>query len=175
MRNIAQEPYDLDAFTEVDGPLWLSLDVSPDAYSGRHAVGALGRAKLPSSLTDRGNARLFARLHRNWFRHVEGLGWLMWDGSRWRNEGGEKAALWAAGGMTEMMPDSDPQGRFTDQQIALHKQHTLSTRGLQALLLQAGAAPDLSVELGQLDSSPHLLCTPAGVVDLTTGRLRKAD
>ncbi|MFF5408528.1 DNA primase, partial [Streptomyces misionensis] len=42
-----------------------------------------GTSFLPPSLTDRGNAILFVRLYRDRFRHVEGLGWFVWDGYRW--------------------------------------------------------------------------------------------
>lgn len=102
---------------------------------------------LPPSLSDRGNARLFAELHRECFRHVEGLGWLSWDGHRWRREGGKKAAMWAAGEMAERMPDTDPDGVFSHRRIAHHKRSTLSTAGMKALLAQAKAAPELAVPL----------------------------
>ncbi|MFB7852281.1 MULTISPECIES: phage/plasmid primase, P4 family [unclassified Streptomyces] len=132
-------------------------------------------APLPPSLSDRGNARLFVQLHRDQFRHVEGLGWFVWDGYRWKRGGGEKAALWAAGEMAEDMPDTDARGVFSNREIAQHKRRTLSTTGMKALLTQAKASPDLSVDPDCLDGDPYALCTPAGVVDLNNGHLRKAD
>ncbi|MFF5408498.1 DNA primase, partial [Streptomyces misionensis] len=48
------------------------------------ADGSVRSASLmPPSLSDRGNAILFVRLYRDRFRHVEGLGWFVWDGYRW--------------------------------------------------------------------------------------------
>ncbi|MGP3992048.1 phage/plasmid primase, P4 family [Streptomyces sp. 3N207] len=135
----------------------------------------LAPVTLPATLSDRGNAKLFVRLYRDQFRHVEGLGWYCWDGYRWKRTGGEKAALWAAGEMAEDMPESDPAGRFSDRELYLHKKRTLSTTGMKALLTQAKASPDLSVAPDTLDGDPHALCTPCGVVDLPTGRLRKPD
>jgi putative DNA primase/helicase len=132
-------------------------------------------APLPGTLTDRGNAKLFVKLYRDQFRHVEGLGWFSWDGYRWKRTGGEKAALWAAGEMAEDMPDSDPRGLFSDRELQHHKKRTLSTTGMKALLTQAKASPDLSVDPDTLDGAPYALCTPAGVVDLNTGLLRKPD
>lgn len=132
-------------------------------------------APLPGTLTDRGNAKLFVKLYRDQFRHVEGLGWFSWDGHRWKRGGGEKAALWAAGEMAEDMPDSDPHGRFSDRELHVHKKRTLSTTGMKALLVQAKASPDLSVDPDTLDGDPYALCTPSGVVDLHTGQLRKPD
>jgi putative DNA primase/helicase len=130
---------------------------------------------LPRSLSDRGNARLFVQLYRDQFRHVEGLGWFAWDGYRWKRTGGEKAALWAAGEMAEDLADADPNGLFSERELRVHKRRTLSTTGMKALLTQAKASPDLSVDPDTLDGDPYALCTPGGIVDLHTGALRKPD
>ncbi|MFE9966457.1 phage/plasmid primase, P4 family (plasmid) [Streptomyces sp. NBC_01724] len=151
----------------------LPAQVSTEASSPVPVRQAAGQ--LPGSLTDRGNAKLFVRLYRDQFRHVEGLGWFSWDGYRWKRTGGEKAALWAAGEMAEEMPEADPRGYFSDRELYLHKKRTLSTTGMKALLTQAKASPDLSVDPDTLDGDPYALCTPEGVVDLHTGRLRKPD
>ncbi|MFJ9041451.1 phage/plasmid primase, P4 family [Streptomyces sp. NPDC102406] len=132
-------------------------------------------ALLPRTLSDRGNARLFVQLYRDQFRHVEGLGWFAWDGSRWKRTGGEKAALWAAGEMAEDLADTDPNGTFSNRELQNHKRRSLSTTGMKALLTQAKASPDLSVDPDTLDGDAYALCTPGGVVDLTTGALRKPD
>ncbi|WP_432164177.1 DNA primase family protein [Streptomyces tendae] len=130
---------------------------------------------VPTTLTDRGNARLFVERYRNEFRHVEGLGWFFWDGYRWNRTNGEKAALWAAGEMAEDLAGTDERGIFSDRELTRHKLRTLSTTGIRALLTQAKASPDLSIDPDILDGDPYTLCTPAGVVDLHTGRLRDAD
>ncbi|MEV7123782.1 DNA primase family protein [Kitasatospora griseola] len=127
---------------------------------------------LPVSLTDRGNAKLFVRLHRDKFRHVEGLGWYEWAGYRWKR-GSEKAVLWAAGELGEQMPTSDPDMIHNRADIALHRRRTSSTAGIKAFLEQAKASPDLSMAPEDLDSDAWALCTPAGVVDLRTGELHK--
>ncbi|MEU6284034.1 phage/plasmid primase, P4 family [Streptomyces sp. NPDC047028] len=135
----------------------------------------LARSRLiPPSLTDRGNAELFVQLYGDRFRHVEGLGWFCWDGYRW-NQGGGVAALWAAGEMAEKIPPSDPMRYFSECDLRRHKRRTLSTAGLKALLVQAEASADMSIAPDMLDGDPYALCTPAGVVELRTGRLRNAD
>ncbi|MFH8668295.1 hypothetical protein [Streptomyces anulatus] len=53
------------------------------------------------------NAKLFVRLYRDRFRHVEGLGWYSWDGYRWKRAGA-KMASWEAGEMAEEIPDIAP-------------------------------------------------------------------
>lgn len=130
-------------------------------------------AALPDELTDRGNAKLFARMFSDRFRHVEGLGWFSWDQYRWRRTGGEKAAVWAAGDMAEQIPHTDPHGLFTNRDLAAHRRRTQSTAGMKALLRQAQAAPGLSLDPDVLDGDIYALCTPGGVVDLRTGELRK--
>ncbi|MPY60555.1 DNA primase family protein [Streptomyces spongiae] len=130
---------------------------------------------LPDALTDRGNAKLFARLYTDRFRHVEGLGWFCWDQYRWRRTGGEKAAIWAAGDMAEQMPVTDASGRFNKKDLADHRKRTESTTGVKALLQQAQAAPGLSLDPDVLDGDKYALCTPSGVVDLKSGELRKPD
>ncbi|SEE58847.1 phage/plasmid primase, P4 family [Streptomyces sp. TLI_105] len=140
---------------------------------GRQVLGP--EPLLPPSLSDRGNAHLFVRLHRDQFRHVKGLGWFSWDGYRWRRGGGEKDALWAAGEMAENLASTDPRGAYGDDELAQHKRRSLSTAGLKALLTQAKASPDMSVDPDRLDGNPYALCTPAGVIDLRNGRLHKPD
>ncbi|OEJ21494.1 DNA primase [Streptomyces agglomeratus] len=141
-----------------------------------HATPAHSEAGLlPAILTDRGNAKLFAQLYSDQFRHVEGLGWYSWDQYRWKRTGGEKAALWAAGDMAEQMPVTDPRGVFSDREVHLHRRRTMSTPGMKALLTQAKASPALTLDPDVLDGDPYALCTPAGVVDLHTGELRKPD
>ncbi|MEU6381649.1 phage/plasmid primase, P4 family [Streptomyces sp. NPDC046909] len=155
-----------------DGQLLLPAQQSDDAPPSSEArpVGL-----FPDELTDRAMAKLFARIFADRFRHVEGLGWYTWDEYRWKRVGGEKAAIWAAGDLAEQIPRTDPRGLFSDGQLQAHRRRTQSTAGVKALLQQAQAAPGLSLDPDVLDGDIYVLCTPAGVVDLKTGELRKPD
>lgn len=133
------------------------------------------RGLLPAMLTDRGNAKLFAIMFGDQFRHVEGLGWYHWDQYRWKRTGGEKAAVWAAGDLAEQMPTNDPTGTFHDREINAHRRRSMSTPGIKALLTQAKASPALALDPDVLDGDPYALCTPAGVVNLHSGDLHKPD
>lgn len=135
----------------------------------------LPAGQLPGLLTDRGNAKLFAVMFGDQFRHVEGLGWYHWDQYRWKRTGGEKAAVWAAGDLAEQMPSTDPSGQFSDRDLASHRRRSMSTPGIKAMLTQAKASPALALDPDVLDGDPYALCTPAGVVDLHTGNLHKPD
>ncbi|MFE7777613.1 phage/plasmid primase, P4 family [Streptomyces sp. NPDC057445] len=169
----AQQMLDLQEAEQ--SPALLPAQASPATVSTPITGAGTHTALMPPSLSDRGNARLFVKLYRDQFRHVEGLGWFAWDGYRWKRGNGEKAALWAAGEMAEALPDTDTRGIFNERELALHKRRTLSTTGIKALLTQAKASPGLSVDPDTLDGDPYALCTPAGVVDLRTGQLRKPD
>ncbi|WP_326680893.1 DNA primase family protein [Streptomyces sp. NBC_01237] len=128
---------------------------------------------LPDSLTDRGNAKLFARFYADQFRYVVGMGWHSWDQYRWKLTGGDEAAVWAAGEMAEQFAETDPRGRFSNRELASHRRRSESTSGVKALLYQAQAAPSLRLDPDVLDGDIYALCTPCGVVDLQTGELRK--
>lgn len=145
----------------------------PQRVHTNQAIRGKTAAILPDELTDRGNAKLFARTYNDRFRHVEGLGWFSWDQYRWRRTGGEKAAVWAAGDMAEQMLRTDPDNVFSERDLAAHRRRTQSTAGMKALLQQAQAAPGLSLDPEVLDGDIYALCTPGGVVDLRTGELRK--
>ncbi|MFD3514395.1 phage/plasmid primase, P4 family [Streptomyces sp. NPDC058657] len=148
----------------------------PEPAAGPPGPPAAGEPPLlPDALTDRGNAKLFARAYQDRFRYVVGMGWHVWDQYRWKAAGGAEAAVWAAGDLAESIAESDPQQRFTGRELAAHRRRSASTPGLKAMLYQAQAAPNLSLDPSALDGDDYALCTPSGVVDLKTGELRKPD
>ncbi|MFJ8547219.1 phage/plasmid primase, P4 family [Streptomyces sp. NPDC093586] len=139
---------------------------------GAEAVTADGL--LPDTLSDRGNAKLFARLYANDYRHVPGLGWFRWDGIRWQVDE-DDTVLWAAGDLAEAIATSDPRGVYGSTALAQHRRRALSTSGMNAMLAQARSAPGLVLNPALLDADPYELCTPAGIVDLRSGLIRVPD
>ncbi|WP_073213605.1 DNA primase family protein, partial [Streptomyces sp. NBRC 110465] len=103
-----------------------------------------------------------------------GLGWYRWDGTRWLSDE-DDTVLWVAGEMAESIAVTDPRGVYSDAALHKHRRRALSTSGINALLSQARSAPGMVLGAGALDADPYMLCTPAGVVDLRSGRLRAAD
>lgn len=123
-------------------------------------------------LTDYGNAeRLIAR-HGDNLRFSPGLGWLVWDGFRWRrDEDGEVLrkmkdtirAEWAT------LPDVDnPHDR---RAIVQHLNRSESARGLKAGLEVAQSERALVVSADELDADPWLLTVENGTLDLQSGQL----
>ncbi|MFJ2745818.1 phage/plasmid primase, P4 family [Streptomyces sp. NPDC087440] len=129
---------------------------------------------LPGSLSDRGSAKLFVQRHGREFRHVPGIGWYRWGGYRWELDE-DDSVVWAAGDMAEGLADSDPSGTYTDREVRAFRRRALSTSGLKAMLTQARTSPGMVLNAALLDADPYALCTPAGIVDLTTGLTAPAD
>ncbi|MCL7429371.1 phage/plasmid primase, P4 family [Streptomyces sp. YS415] len=152
----------------------LAQRVAPAPTQTDGATGtAAGGGLLPDTLTDRGNAKLFVRLYADDYRHVPGLGWYRWDGTRWLADD-DDTVLWAAGDLAESIADTDHRGLFTAQALQRHRRRALSTSGINAMLTQARSAPGMVLNATRLDADPYVLCTPSGVVELRTGELRRA-
>ncbi|MEU0002449.1 phage/plasmid primase, P4 family [Streptomyces microflavus] len=131
-------------------------------------------ALLPDTLSDRGNAKLFVQFYADRYRHVPGLGWFRWDGTRWRIDE-DDTVVWAAGDLAEAMATDDPRGVHAPHVVLRHRRRSLSTVGQNAMLGQAKSAPGMLLKAGALDADPYVLCTPDGIVDLRTGIIRTAD
>ncbi len=142
----------------------------PRAAAGEAAAAGL----LPDTLTDRGNAKLFARLYADVYRHVPGIGWYRWDTTHWQFDE-DDSVLWAAGDLAESIADHDPRGVFPTHALRRHSRRSLSTSGINAMLTQAKSAPGIVLNASRLDADPYSLCTPAGIVDLRTSRVRLPD
>ncbi|MER8062477.1 MULTISPECIES: phage/plasmid primase, P4 family [unclassified Streptomyces] len=126
---------------------------------------------LPDTLSDRGNAKLFVSLYADDYRHVPGLGWFRWDGTRWQVDE-DDTVLWAAGDLAELLASTDPRGIHSAAALQRHRRRALSTSGMNAMLTQAKSAPGMVLNAALLDADPYALCTPAGIVDLHTGLTR---
>lgn len=129
---------------------------------------------MPDSLSDRGNAKLFAERYRHDFRFVPGLGWYRWSGYRWEPDD-SGTVLWAAGEMAEALAETDPTGRHPDAELRRHRRQSLSTPAIKAVLEQVKTAPGMVLPAALLDAAPYSLCTPGGVVDLATGEVSAPD
>jgi putative DNA primase/helicase len=95
--------------------------------------------------------------------------WLHWDGTRW---------AWTERGGGPVREYARQLGRTLPDQAAADvrfKQRALSATGVTATLALAQTDPRIVVGMDQLDNRPWELNTPAGIVDLHTGRLHPPD
>lgn len=127
--------------------------------------------------TDAGNARRLAARSQHHLRAVTGLGWVLWDGTRWHPDDVESSAAmrWAVKSADAIKDECDvlrAQGA-DDKTVTARFAHHLKSQGaprLEAALKLArlgnAIAPD------DLDANPDVLNTPTGTVELRTGKLR---
>ncbi len=156
--------------------------VVPDAFQNIPATdGSLALAPVPRTakvttltdrtmtLTDVGNAELFATQHAHHVRYVADRGhWLIWDGSRWAWDNKEKVLQLAKHTAESLDPTTSPA-------VEKHRTRSLSRRSLEDMLKVARSHPAIVVTTHELDADPYALNTPDGAVNLRTGTLTPPD
>ena len=173
--------------TELAGPLAPGAQLKPvgNPFSDANAAGAVARGCLSGQ-----------------FLWCPGLDWLHWDGTRWapctEERLMEAVRGWVLAHSARLVGKQAEELARIDRKLAtadgdaaveleirkskLVKQHQEETKGWQTLhgrgkrLAVVGDCRGiLEVDLGELDSDPHLLNTPSGVVDLRSGELLPHD
>lgn len=124
--------------------------------------------QLTYSATEDGNALRLIDAHGEQLRYCPQRGsWLRWNGHIWR---------WDQAGHVNELARAIARGLPADDKPStVHRQKSLSSNGLTSMIRIARTDPRIVVNLGQLDGQPYELNTPAGVVDLRTGKLRDPD
>lgn len=106
-------------------------------------------------------------------RYVAGIGWLVWNGHVWaRDENGELNRR-----IVQVLSDASAQALTSidkadkAERIAGRVASASTVAAVAKLLVQ----PALCFRPEQMDAAHFMINTPAGVVDLTTGEVRKAE
>lgn len=125
-------------------------------------------------LTDLGNAERFAAAASEKLRFCHGLGWLAWDGTRWKRDqlGG---AIRIAGDVVRSMGLEAYSTTDFHKAGALRKwAHSSESRSrIESMVELAKVHPAIAVTPGELDRGIYLLNTPSGTLDIRTGELRR--
>lgn len=136
-----------------------------------HASGVQGAPRRP--YTDLGNAERLADQHGQDLRFSKHLGWLVWDGRRWKiDETGEvqrRAALTVRSIYIEAAKEPDDNERAA---IATHAKKSESARSLAAMVSLAENLKHIATHIGKFDTDPWALNVLNGTIDLKTGILR---
>ncbi len=126
-------------------------------------------------LTGVGNAHRFAEVAGDDVMYVLGVGWRVWDGTRWVvDTDGAEVMRTARAVLRGLYAEAhaEPEPKLSAK--ALKWADSSSTAGgLTAMITIARSLPSLRAEASRFDAAPHLLNTPAGTVDLRTGELRE--
>ncbi len=136
------------------------------------------RAGEARPLTDLGNAERFV-LHFGYeVRYVEGIGWHVWDGTRWapdRSRHVERLGHETVRSLTaeaDLLRDSDPP-RW--RELLRHAMRSEDATRIRALLRLAESLAGVHVRAEDLDLPPELLNVENGTVNLRTGELLPHD
>ena len=138
-----------------------------------------GTLEIPADETDTAFARAFGRWAKGKVCFNRSLGWMYFDGSRWRADQEDlctRLLISYIDALHELAKANQRQAPDDAENIALAK----STRrakaagrinGIASIAERLLAIPDVDA----FDAYPHLLNTPGGAVDLRTGELLPCD
>jgi putative DNA primase/helicase len=163
--------------------------VTDSTPHGRPARGGPPFAAGAYRLTDAGNAERFAEHHAGRLLWVAGMGWLSWDGKRWRRDETNSSLRHAtetareihqeAATMRANVPYADDGDAAEEgaKAAAKHAAGSESRRALDAMLHIGKSRPEIVLEGGAkaLDPEPYDLNVANGILDLRTFALRPHD
>lgn len=152
----------------------------------------------PGDFSDSGNAEVFWEVNEGQLLFIDSLGWLVWNGQRW--ERSDHRVLTMATELSgKMLADAQKEYRAALVGLAEAKADEVGPKELEQATSRAASAkaylthakqtrsagrlksmlelakPAFVVKADTLDANPADLNTPAGIVDLTTGKLRPHD
>lgn len=117
--------------------------------------------------TEDGLARALVTHHGNELRYCPQRGkWLLWNGYRWAWDDAERHREFVRA-LARELPST---GRWR-----YFKAKALSAGGVSGVVRLARSDPAVTVAFADLDARPYELNTPGGVVDLSTGQVRRSD
>lgn len=149
------------------------------AFQDKYLEAEAARADL-LACSDEGNARRFAQFFSNDARFVAGMSWLTWDETTraWVRDTDGVRVLGMARRLPDFIRELEAQRDGLDAEDAerlvgwANRTETLSR--LEAAVKLSRSDPLLLREADDFDSDRWLLNTPAGVLDLRTGRVRES-
>lgn len=103
--------------------------------------------------------------------HVNGLGWYEYDGRRWVEDKGDKAATNAVmATIRRLAADA-----LSDKDLLSDVLKSQTASGARGVLALAASMPGIAAEASELDADPYVLNTPTGTLHLKTFELRPHD
>lgn len=123
--------------------------------------------------TDSGNARRLVELHGEDIRFVVGIGWHVWDGTRWGRDDRRRIDLLARDVARAFIRQSATLAG--DPRAIRFARHGIKSAGrgkIESAVALARSEPGISVLAAEMDADPMLLNVENGTIDLTTGEMR---
>jgi putative DNA primase/helicase len=105
-------------------------------------------------------------------RYAHGLGWLVWDGTRWAPDRDGEPMRAAIAVVKQAVREAAASG---DDELTADLRQAEKAQALAGILRIAACLRPLAVAAAQLDTDPLLFNTASGTLDLRTGELRAHD
>ncbi|SCG46826.1 phage/plasmid primase, P4 family [Micromonospora humi] len=135
--------------------------------------------KRNHELEHRGHMRMairFAREHNNQVVHVPALGWLKWDGRRWKEVTDAQlyplVARTVRAAKKAAVDLGDPRVHGPGKDLYDDAKTAESANGANGVLRLASGQEEIHRDIEQLDANPALVNTPTGTFNLDTGQLQ---
>ena len=120
--------------------------------------------------TDIANGVRLATRHGINMRFTSAAGWLVWDGTRWR-EDPKGVQVQALAKETALAIFDELKGATDRGAMFKHARSSQSKKAIEAMLWLARSEPGIPTELTDFDADPMLLNVANGTLDLRTGEL----
>lgn len=114
-------------------------------------------------------AERFLEEHGDRLRHVHGIGWHEWDGSRWLADEKRVDISYAVETVKNALRELEDLGGDERDDLYKDVRKSESASGLEGMVKIASARPPMSVASKELDADAYLFNTPTGTVNLLTG------
>lgn len=137
----------------------------------REAAGGDPRLAEGFTNTDIANGKRLAIQHGSNLRFTAAAGWLVWDGTRWR-EDPKTVQVQALAKQTALAIFDEIKNATDHKSMLKHAEYSQSKRAIEAMLYMAKSESGIPAELSAFDADPMLLNAANGTVDLRTGALR---
>lgn len=163
---------------------WGKVDAKHDQQQPAPVVPISGTSALAPDATvidndaHRGQFRIAQRLvaeHGQRLRYAHGLGWLIWNGTRWAPDTDGAPWRYVAATITAAMREAISLGKDQRDALLADVRKVESANGVRGVLDLAATMTPVAVATAELDADPQLFNTTNGTLDLRTGELRRAD
>jgi len=122
--------------------------------------------------TDLGNARRLVRLHGMDLRFTGAMGWVVWDGRRWRRDETGEAERRAKSAVRAIWDEVRGDDAKADERASKWAVKSQGAARIDAMLKLARSEPELSIRDEEFDRDAWVLNVMNGTLDLRTGDLR---
>lgn len=134
--------------------------------------------RQPEDEEHRGQLRMAERLahrHAGWLRHAHGLGWYVWDATRWAPDIDGAATRATVDTIKAALRQLEYLDKNAQKELFTDVRRIESASGIEGVLRIAASLRPLATAAARLDADPYLFNTTSGTLDLRTGEVRPHD